>query len=138
LGRHNGFHSVIQKYPHIQYVDYLNKDWADKDLRGALRQKLKSNPDLTDLIFAHNDRCALIAYDVCKELGIEKKIKFIGVDGLVGNNLGLDLVKKVSSMPLFCTLQVVKSLSASQPKYFANRLLKKKINFSQALSMPKM
>ncbi|MDI9873643.1 substrate-binding domain-containing protein [Flectobacillus rivi] len=94
LGRHNGFHSVIQKYPHIQYVDYMNKDWADKDLREALRQKLKSNPDLTDLIFAHNDRCALIAYDVCKELGIEKKIKFIGVDGLVGNNLGLDLVKK--------------------------------------------
>jgi signal transduction histidine kinase/DNA-binding response OmpR family regulator len=94
IGRHNGFYSVIQKYPHIQYVDYLNKDWADKDLRGALMQQLKKNPDLTDLIFAHNDRCALIAYQVCKELGIEKKIKLIGVDGLVGNNLGLDLVKK--------------------------------------------
>ena len=36
----------------------------------------------------------LAAYKVCKELGLEKKIKIIGIDGLPGENGGIDLVEK--------------------------------------------
>ena len=47
-----------------------------------------------ELIFAQNDRLAFAAYNVCKKLGLDQKIKIIGIDGLPGENGGIDLVEK--------------------------------------------
>ena len=46
------------------------------------------------LIFAQNDRLAFGASRVCRKLGLDQKIKIIGVDGLPGENGGIDLVEK--------------------------------------------
>jgi ABC-type sugar transport system substrate-binding protein len=95
IGRHNGFTDFIKPYPGIKYISRFNSDWDkypkewEKQFTGVL-QSLKG----LDLIFAQNDRLAFAAYNVCKKLGIDKTIKIIGIDGLPGENGGIDLVEK--------------------------------------------
>jgi signal transduction histidine kinase/DNA-binding response OmpR family regulator len=95
IGRHNGFTDFIKKYPAITYAPRFSADWDkfpdqwDKQFTGHLRS-LKN----IDLIFAQNDRLALAASKVCKNLGLDQQIKIIGVDGLPGENGGIDLVEK--------------------------------------------
>ena len=95
IGRHTGFTDFIKQYPGIKYASRLNADW-DKfptQWEELFTNKLKSFNDI-DLIFAQNDRLALAAFNVCKKLGLEHQIKIIGVDGLPGENGGIDLVEK--------------------------------------------
>jgi ABC-type sugar transport system substrate-binding protein len=51
----------------------------------SIEKYFVEHPSL-NLVFAHNDRIALSVYKVCKSLGLSKKIKIIGVDGLAGTN----------------------------------------------------
>jgi signal transduction histidine kinase/DNA-binding response OmpR family regulator len=97
IGRHNGFTDFIKQYPGIKYISRITMalDWdkfpevSEKKITDALM----SFNDI-QLIFAQNDRLALAASNVCKKLGIDQKIKIIGVDGLPGENGGIDLVEK--------------------------------------------
>jgi signal transduction histidine kinase/DNA-binding response OmpR family regulator len=92
IGRHNGFTDFIKKYPGIKYITRLIGDWEEKPWDEKFETLLKSNPDV-DLIYSQNDRVAFAAYKVCKKLGLDKKIKIIGIDGLSGENGGIDLVE---------------------------------------------
>lgn len=95
VGRHNGFIDFIKEIPGINYVGRLSVNWdedaaeAEKDLTNLL---IKNND--IQVIFSQNDRIGLGAYKVCKKLGVNEKIKIIGVDGLPGENGGIDLVEK--------------------------------------------
>ena len=95
IGRHNGFTDFIKKYPGIKYVARLSEDWdgfpaqAEKELTDEL---IKNND--IQLIFTQNDRIGLGCFRVCQKLGIDKKIYIIGVDGLPGQNGGIDLVDR--------------------------------------------
>ncbi|MGB3144779.1 MAG: helix-turn-helix domain-containing protein, partial [Maribacter sp.] len=61
-------------------------------IQNTFRQLL--NEDIkVDYVFAHNDRMAVGAWEVARELGLENEISFIGVDGLAGNNGGIQAVK---------------------------------------------
>ncbi len=95
IGRHKGFTDFIKNYPDINYVLRFNGDW-DKfpaEWEKQFTNVLQSHSDI-QLIFGQNDRLAFAAYNVCKKLGLDKKIKIIGVDGLPGKNGGIDLVEK--------------------------------------------
>jgi ABC-type sugar transport system substrate-binding protein len=95
IGRHKGFIDFIKRYPGINYVSRFNGDW-DKfpgEWDKQFTDKLKSFNDI-NLIFAQNDRLALAAYNVCKKLGLDQRIKIIGIDGLPGESGGIDLVEK--------------------------------------------
>src|SRR5688572_20974997 len=95
IGRHKGFIDFIKRYPGIKYASRFNGDW-DKfpsEWDKQFTDKLKSLNDI-NLIFAQNDRLALAAYNVCKKLGLDQRIKIIGIDGLPGENGGIDLVEK--------------------------------------------
>lgn len=95
IGRHTGFTDFIKKYPAINYAPRFSGDW-DKfpdQWNKQFTEHLSSLKDI-DLIFAQNDRLALAAYKVCKKLGLDQHIKIIGVDGLPGENGGIDLVEK--------------------------------------------
>ena len=59
---------------------------------GKLSKVLDSMPKL-DYVFAFNDIIALQAWDVAKQNGREKSIKFIGIDGLNDPNGGIQAVK---------------------------------------------
>ncbi len=91
IDRHNGFTDFIKEHPGINYVKQFNVDtdpWQDE-----LGEFLRSHTEI-QLIFATNDRLAFSAYSVCKKLGLEQKISIIGVDGLPGENGGIELVEK--------------------------------------------
>jgi signal transduction histidine kinase/AraC-like DNA-binding protein len=95
IGRHNGFTDFIKKYSDINYEFRFNADW-DKfpvEWEKQFTSVLQSHTDI-QLIFGQNDRLAFAAYKVCKKLGLDQKIKIIGVDGLPGENGGIDLVEK--------------------------------------------
>ena len=93
IDRHRGFAGVIGRYPGIRLVTKLEGDWDKQSFAPALIKLLSSKPAI-DLIFAQNDRTARKAYAVCKQLGLEKQVKIIGVDGLPGQNEGIDLVER--------------------------------------------
>ncbi|WP_276500760.1 substrate-binding domain-containing protein [Terrimonas pollutisoli] len=95
IGRHTGFTDVIKKYPGIKAFPRFSADW-DKypvEWEKQFTEKLQSLPNI-DLIFAQNDRLGFAAYKVCKKLGLDQQIKIIGIDGLPGENGGIDLVEK--------------------------------------------
>ncbi len=93
IGRHDGFVDFIKKYPGIKYTARFVGDWEKEKWDKKFADFLNSHPEI-NLIYSQNDRVALAAYKVCKQLGLDKKIKIIGIDGLSGENGGIDLVEK--------------------------------------------
>lgn len=93
IDRHRGFVEAISPQPGIRLVAKLEGDWDKRSFAGKLTSLLTARPTI-QLIFAQNDRTALKAYKVCQTLGLEKRVKIIGVDGLPGQNEGIDLVDR--------------------------------------------
>ena len=92
VDRHRGFAQALAAYPGLRLVAEVNSNWERPSVLERLPQVLRQHPDV-DLIFAHNDRLALGAYQVCKQLGRERRIRIIGVDGLAGVRGGIQLVQ---------------------------------------------
>jgi len=88
--RHMGFGKTLK--PGIRVVAEVSGDWEREYVLKRLPAVLKQHPEV-DLIFAHNDRMALGAYQVCKQLGLDQRIKLVGVDGLAGPKGGIQLVE---------------------------------------------
>lgn len=87
-----GFEQIINENKRYKVVNTIHGDWEGESVKAPLKTILLQNPDI-EYIFAHNDRMALSAWETAKILGLEKKIKFIGVDGLNTVNGGIELVK---------------------------------------------
>ncbi len=90
IDRNAGFVDAIKKYPNIHFSESLLMSGLDSI---SIEKYIVEHPSL-NLVFAHNDRIALSVHKVVKSLGLSKKIKIIGVDGLAGMNEGLDMVNK--------------------------------------------
>lgn len=87
-----GFEQIISKNKRFQVISSIRGNWEKESVKEPLSALLLQNSDI-EYVFAHNDRMALSAWETAKTLGIEKKIKFIGVDGLNTVNGGIELVK---------------------------------------------
>lgn len=90
IDRHSGFTEIISQQPGINYLKKLedHKPNYAKDLANLLTSEKN-----IDLIFAQTDYIAIDVYKICKQIGVEKKIKIIGVDGLPKDSLGMGMVK---------------------------------------------
>ncbi|CCG99433.1 two component transcriptional regulator, AraC family [Fibrella aestuarina BUZ 2] len=91
--RHRGFMEAIRQTPGIQVVRKLAGDWDKQSFDDQLTRLLTAQPTV-DLIFSQNDRMALKAYRVCQRVGLADRVTIIGVDGLPGQNEGIDLVDR--------------------------------------------
>jgi len=91
IGRQKGFQQSISQHPDINVTAEIYGNWLKDDAAAELL-KIKDKLVHADLVFAHNDVMALGTYQVCKKLGIENKVKIIGVDGQPGPGSGLDLI----------------------------------------------
>lgn len=87
-----GFNQIIKDNPRFRVVNSIQGNWEKESVKAPLKEVLLQNHDV-EYIFAHNDRMALSAWETAKTLGLENKIKFIGVDGLNSVNGGIELVK---------------------------------------------
>ena len=61
----------------------MQGDWEKESITGGFKELLQEIGPV-DYVFVHNDRMALGAWEVARNLGIEEQIKIIGVDGLNG------------------------------------------------------
>jgi signal transduction histidine kinase/DNA-binding response OmpR family regulator len=85
-----GFKQIIDQYPNIKKTSITAPDLAS--LNNNFRKVLDTMPKI-DYVFAFNDIIALQAWEVAKQKGREKNIKFIGIDGLNDPNGGIQAVK---------------------------------------------
>jgi ABC-type sugar transport system substrate-binding protein len=92
IARSNGFRAVLKNHPNVEISKTIVSEWQRDEAEDKVTEALQADKDI-DVIFAHNDYMALGAYKAVYKLGL-KNIKIIGVDGLTGENDGLDLVSK--------------------------------------------
>ncbi len=79
--RKNGFFEIVSREAGIEILGGLDADWKLDKAKEITQDVLQVNKDI-DIIYAHNDPMAYGAYQAAREVGLEKKIKFLGIDGL--------------------------------------------------------
>ena len=99
IKRDSGAKEILAKYPGIHIVAEPVADWIQAKAKDRMTEVLRAQPSI-DVLYGHNDPMAVGAYLAAKELGREKEIAFIGVDGLDGEAGG---VKKVQDGILAAT-----------------------------------
>ncbi len=90
IDRHNGFMNIISRYNGIRHLKKI-EDHSGNYIK-EIENTLLSEKNI-DLIFAHSDYIAKDIYVICKKLGLQKKIKIIGIDGLPTTGAGMDMVE---------------------------------------------
>lgn len=90
--RHRGFMQGMKAFPQIQVVT-LEGDWNLAGAKKLMRQYMDAGKPV-DAVFGHNDAEAWGAQQAAKEKNREKHMLFVGIDGLPGENQGVDLVAK--------------------------------------------
>lgn len=90
--RHRGFMQGMKAFPQIQVVT-LEGDWNLAGAKKLMRQYMDAGKPV-DAVFGHNDAEAWGAQQAAKEKNRDKQILFVGIDGLPGENQGVDLVYK--------------------------------------------
>lgn len=93
IDRHQGFLSVINRFPDIRLLCSEDARWQQEVAERKTDSLCWLYPD-TDLLFAHNDAMAYGAYLAARRALANHKIDFIGIDGLPGPGNGIDRVKE--------------------------------------------
>jgi ribose transport system substrate-binding protein len=89
--REGAWTDVLKAYPNIKMVAKAETKWLQSDARDRMTEILRVQPQI-DIVYGHNDPMAVGAYLAAQELGREKEMIFIGVDGLNGEAGGLKKV----------------------------------------------
>jgi ribose transport system substrate-binding protein len=92
-------------------------DWIQAKAKDRMTEVLRAQPNV-DVVYGHNDPMAIGAYLAAKELGREKEMIFVGVDGLGGPAGG---IRKVMDGILAATF--VYPLCVDKAVEVANRIL---------------
>ena len=101
IERHNGFMDAIKNYPAIEVISTLQGDWTEESAVKAVNG-FQGDLGNIDFVFGQNDRMAMGARKAFVELGIMSSTlggdkrgapRFCGIDGLPGENGGIQLVR---------------------------------------------
>ena len=117
INRDRGAKQVFDKYPEIKIVSDPVADWIQAKAKDRMTEVLRAQPKI-DVVYGHNDPMAIGAYLAAKELGREKEMIFVGVDGLGGPAGG---IRKVMDGILAATF--VYPLCIDKAVEVANRIL---------------
>ena len=102
IERHNGFMDALKNSPDIKVVGSLQGDWTEETAYEMTKQWLANNKDVrVDLVFGANDRTAMGARRAMLEVttllphreGLGDGSLYCGIDGLPGENGGIQLVR---------------------------------------------
>lgn len=118
INRDRGAKQVFDKYPEIKIVSDPVADWIQAKAKDRMTEVLRAQPKI-DVVYGHNDPMAIGAYLAAKELGREKEMIFVGVDGLGGPAGG---IRKVMDGILAATF--VYPLCVDKAVEVANRILR--------------
>jgi len=93
IERHNGFMDALKKATGVSVMESLQGDWTEPTAYETTRKWLSANKDAhVDLVFGMNDRTAMGARKAFLENGGYTPL-FCGIDGLPGENGGIQLVR---------------------------------------------
>jgi ribose transport system substrate-binding protein len=91
INRDRGAREILARYPEIKIVADPVADWIQAKAKDRMTEVLRAQPKI-DVVYGHNDPMAVGAYLAAKELGREKEMIFVGVDGLGGPAGGIQKV----------------------------------------------
>ena len=92
IERHRGFVAALKKHPGIRLLAVESGNWLQQSgVEAAGRMFAKGI--VPDYVFGQNDRMAHGAWLAAKRRGLEKKIRFVGIDALPGDEGGIRLVR---------------------------------------------
>lgn len=89
--RSKGFREVISGYDNISIIDTVVADWLRDKAEDEIFKRMRYYSNV-DVIYAHNDPMALGAYRAATRFG-NNNIKFVGIDGLLGPEGGIQMVR---------------------------------------------
>lgn len=119
-----GFRQIIDQFPKVNLIKSLDvENFGLPALK--FEEVLDSFPSI-NYVFAFNDVIALQAWEIAKRKGVEKQIKFIGVDGLDGPDGGIQSVKNG-----ILTATILYPTGGSEAIKLAMRIAKGEINISK-------
>lgn len=118
INRDGGAREILNRYPQIHVVADPVADWIQAQAKDRMTEVLRVQPQI-DVVYGHNDPMAVGAYLAAKELGREKEMIFIGVDGLGGPSGG---IKKVVDGVLAATF--VYPLGVKEAVEVAQKIIK--------------
>jgi ribose transport system substrate-binding protein len=99
INRDAGAREIFAREPGIKIVADPVADWIQAKAKDRMTEVLRAQPKM-DVVYGHNDPMAIGAYLAAKELGRDKDMIFVGVDGLGGEAGG---IKKVMDGVLAAT-----------------------------------
>ncbi|GAA4466510.1 substrate-binding domain-containing protein [Nibrella saemangeumensis] len=91
--RHRGLREALTRYPQVQISKELNGQW-EKDTARRVAAAHLSDLKAADLVFTHNDVMGLGVYEVSKAAGLDKQLRFVGIDALPGPNAGMQFINE--------------------------------------------
>lgn len=91
IDRHQGFFSIIAQHPGINIVSQQYAAWNYGPAYTKMIEILSAQSSI-DLVFAHNDRMAVAAYEAARDKDREVDIYFVGIDALPGQDGGIEHV----------------------------------------------
>ena len=118
INRDKGAREILAKYPDAKTVADPVADWIQAKAKDRMTEVLRAQPKI-DVVYGHNDPMAIGAYLAAKELGRDKEMIFVGVDGLGGPAGG---IKKVMDGVLAATF--VYPLCVDKAVEIGNRILR--------------
>ena len=118
INRDGGAREILTRYPQIHVVADPVADWIQAQAKDRMTEVLRVQPQI-DVVYGHNDPMAVGAYLAAKDLGREKEMLFIGVDGLGGPSGG---IKKVVDGVLAATF--VYPLGVKEAVEVAQKIIK--------------
>lgn len=89
--RHDGFVSVLNNHPKIDIVKSAAGNWKAESANTIINEAIKSGLKF-DLVFAHNDVMAREVRKITQQYRDTRNIYVLGVDGLPGNEGGIQMV----------------------------------------------
>ena len=90
--RHRGFLDGLKAFPGVQLVASESGNWKEESAIDAMNRILRKTRNF-DYVFGQNDRMAWGAYVALKQHGLERQVKFTGIDGMATEGGGLELVR---------------------------------------------
>lgn len=92
IERSRGFRDVLKKHPNLEVVDAVNTGGNIEQLKDTLPSFITQYPDV-NIIYGHTDFVSQTAYQTLDDLEKAKDIFFVGVDGVPGNEGGLQAIE---------------------------------------------
>lgn len=92
IERSRGFREVLKNYPDLEVVDAVNTGGNIERLIDTLPSFLDQYPDV-NIIYGHTDFISQTAYQTLNALDKAKNVFFVGVDGIPGNEGGLQAIE---------------------------------------------